>query len=179
MSIRHPFIALVLLSLILIGGRAYAGDGLAIRGLVKGTDGKALAGAEVRAQRLDGKGPVAVATTNAKGEYVFRGLTLAAYKVTAVINKVPKSVASINTRATAGVRVDFDLGAKASKGSGHKRMVWVAGDTGSHIGGGHWETIDDATTGTGASAMERLDGSIMTQPGNGLNPVGGSSGPGH
>jgi hypothetical protein len=179
MCIRHPFIALVLLSLILIGGRVYAGDGLAIRGFVKSADGKLLSGAEVRAQRLDGKGPVAVATTNAKGEYVFRGLTLAAYKVTAVVNKVPKSVASVNTRANGWVRVDFDLGAKVSKGSGHKRMVWVAGETGSHIGGGHWETIEDASTGKGASAMERLDGSIMTQPGAGLNPVGGSSGPSH
>ncbi|HEY4281890.1 MAG TPA: carboxypeptidase-like regulatory domain-containing protein [Chthoniobacterales bacterium] len=179
MSIRHLFIALVLLSLV-VSGRAFAGEGLAIRGSVKGSDSKPLSGAEVRAQRLDGKGPVSVAKTDAKGEYAFRGLTLAAYKITMVLNKVPKAVASINTRATGWVRADFDLGAAASKnGAGHKRMIWVAGETGTHIGGGHWETVNDTNTGKGASSMERVDGTVLTTPGNVLSPASAGSGPSH
>jgi Carboxypeptidase regulatory-like domain len=174
MIIRPAVFAIMLLAFSL-SARA---EGFGLRGAVKGTDGKALAGAEVRAQRLDGKGPVVVGKTDAKGEYSFKGLNDAAYKVTAVVNKVPKSVASVRTRATGWVRVDFDLRATAAKPS-RKRMVWVAGETGTHIGGGHWEEVDDTNTGKGASSMERLDGRAVNLPGNGLNPVGGTSGPGH
>jgi hypothetical protein len=155
-------------------------EGLGIRGILKGSDGKAVAGAEVRAQRLDGKGSVAVAITNAKGEYNLRGLTLGAYKVTAVINKVPKSAASINTRPNGWVRVDFDMRAVAgNQPPRRKRYVWVAGETGTHIGSGHWEAVEDTNTGSGASAVERIDGAALrTQP-NLLNPAGGVSGPSH
>ena len=178
MFIRFTCIALILLGLGFTQQNARA-EAFAIRGFVKGTDGKFLTGAEVRAQRIDGKGPVLVTATDKKGEYSFKGLSEGAYKITAVVNKAPKSVASIRTRATGWVRVDFDLRATAAKPA-HKRMVWVAGETGSHIGGGHWEEVDDTNTGKGASAMERLDGrSVLTMPGNGLNPAGGASGPSH
>jgi hypothetical protein len=86
MFTRSIFTAVVLLGLASFG-RA---DGLAIKGAVKGTDGKPLAGAEVKAERLDHhKDHTASATTNAKGEYEIRGLALAPYKVTAIVNKVP------------------------------------------------------------------------------------------
>jgi hypothetical protein len=176
MSTRSAVVALLLLGLGSISSAR--AEGLAIKGVVKGTDGKPLAGAEVRAQRLDGKGSVVVATTNAKGEYNLRGLTLAGYKVTAVINKVPKSVASINTHATGWVRVDFDMTATAkNKPAGKKHMVWVPGETGSHIGSGHWEEAQDANTGTGASAVQRVDGAALRTQ-NILNPVGAATGPG-
>ena len=172
MSTRSTVIALMLLGL---GSIATArADGLAIRGTVKGSDGKALAGAEVRAQRVDRKGAVTVTTTNANGEYSIKGLAEGAYKVTAVINKVPKSEASIRTTQKGWSRVDFDLTAK-NKVATKKRMVWVAGETGTHIGGGHWETVEEANTGTGASASQRLDaGAMRTQ--NVLNSPSGSLG---
>lgn len=176
MSTRSLLIALVSLSLAVLGQVARA-DGNAIRGSVKGPNGKALAGAEVRAQRIDAKGAVAVTTTNAKGEYAFSGLTPGAYKVVTVINKVPKAVASIRTRTTGWVRADFDLSATGKPTK--KRMIWVAGETGSHIGGGHWESVDDTNTGQGASAMERVQGTVLTNPGNGLNATAGRSGPGN
>ena len=176
MSTRSLFIALVSLALTALSHNARA-EGNAIRGYVKGTNGKGVAGAEVRAERIDAKGPMVVATTNGKGDYTFTNLTPGAYKVTAVINKVPRSVASIRTRTTGFVRVDFDLNAKA-KVVGKKRMVWVPGETGTHIGGGHWESVDDSNTGQGASSMERVQGTVLTTPGNGLNQAGGVSGPG-
>ena len=116
-------------------------------------------------------------TTNGKGEYSFHNLDLAAYKVVTVINKVPKQVASIRTRTTAWVRVDFDLAATA-KVATKKRMIWVAGETGTHIGSGHWEEVDDVNAGKGASAVERLDGAALRTQ-NILNPAGGVSGPSH
>ena len=176
MSTRSTLIALLSLSLAVVGQNARA-EGNAIRGSVKGTDGKALAGAEVRAERLDAKGPVVVATTNAKGEYNFKGLTPGKYKVVTVLNKRPVSQAAIATSTTAAVRVDFDLTAK--KVAGKKRMVWVAGETGTHIGGGHWEAVDDTNTGHGTSSMQRVDGSILNTPGQGLGGAQGVAGPGH
>lgn len=161
----------------LLGSVAIArGDGLAIKGTVKGTDGKALSGAEVRAQRIDAKGSVMTATTNAKGEYSFPGLAQGAYKITAVVNKVAKSEASIRTSQKGWSRVDFDLSSK-NKVVTKKRMVWVPGETGTHIGGGHWESIEDSSTGVGASASQRLDAAALRTQNN-LN-LGGQSGPSH
>jgi hypothetical protein len=177
MNIRSTIIALLLLGLGSIAS-AHA-EGLAIRGTVKGTDGKLLGGAQVRAERLDHKGKAVDTTTDSKGEYNLKGLEVGAYSVTAIINKVPKSVASVKTRATGPVRVDFDLKATAgSKAGTRKRQVWVSGETGSHIGGGHWETVEEPITGNGASAMERVDGAAL-RTSNVLNPAGGASGPSH
>ena len=175
MSTRSTIIAALLLGLAAVtSARA---ESHAIRGTVKGADGKPLAGAEVRAQRVDGRGTALVTTTNAKGEYSFRGLDVAGYKVTAVVNKVPKSTASINTRKTGWVAVDFDL--RAGKAPKKKHLVWVAGETGTHIGGGHWEEVEEPATGKGASAMERIDGHSVNTPGQSpLNPTGGISGGG-
>ena len=180
MFTRSTLIALISLGLAAIGPSLYA-EGNAIKGSVKGPDGKWLANAEVQAQAIDkkghGQGPVVSATTNSKGEYTFRGLNPGTYKVVAVINKVPKSQTAIATKNTGWVRVDFDLTAK--KTAGKKRMVWVAGETGTHIGGGHWEAVTDPNQGQNASSMERVDGQILTTPGQGLNAVGGVSGPSH
>ena len=179
MSIRSLGFALILLALGFITQAAFA-DAPGIRGTVKGADGKPLAGAEVRAQRVDQKGKVLSTTTNAKGEYSLTNLDATSYAVTSVINKKPQQVASIKTRATGWVRVDFDLRANAgSKKATRKRMVWVAGETGTHIGGGHWETVEEPATGSGTSAVERVDGSALNAPNNMLNPTGGVAGPGH
>jgi hypothetical protein len=181
MSNRSTVIGLVSLGLIFMAGISRA-DGLAIRGTVIGTDGKPLSGAEVRAEGTDRKASVVVTKTDAKGHYNFKGLTLGTYRVTAFVNKVPRSVASINTRNNGWVEANFNLSLTATQ-SGQakpkKRYVWVSGETGTHIGGGHWEAVDDANVGTGASAMQRVDGAVLSLPNSGaLNPAGGVSGPG-
>src|SRR5438045_2069059 len=139
MSIRSAVIALLCLGL---GSIASArADGLAIKGQVKGTDGRPLAGAEVRAQRVDTKGPVLVTKTDAKGEYTFRKLDLAQYALTSVINNKTQQVASIKSRPTAWVRVDFDwsTGTKVAK---KKRLLWIAGHTTTHTGCGKRDEVD-------------------------------------
>ena len=181
MSIRSTIITALLLGLAAISNARAEGPG--IRGSVMGTDGKPLAGAEVRAQRVDQKGKVLSTTTNAKGEYSLTNLDATAYAVTSVVNKKPVQVASIKTRNSGWVRVDFDLRTTAGpKKASRKRMVWVAGETGTHIGSGHWETVDDSSdsnNGTGTSAVQRVDGHSLNSPGNVLNPTGGVAGPGH
>jgi carboxypeptidase family protein len=178
MSMRLAVTALVLVGLNIAAGNVRAA-GPGIKGMVVGTDGKPLAGAEVRAQRIDGKSSVIVATTDAKGQYSLTGLDLAAYRVTTVVNKVPKSVASVRTRNSAWVRVDFSLAQVADK-SGRsakksKRYVWVAGETGTHIGNGHWEAVDDTTANGGANPLERVDGSAVHGLQNSILGTGGGS----
>jgi Carboxypeptidase regulatory-like domain len=183
MFIRSRIILLALIGL----GFAFHGalaDGLAIRGNVTGTDGKPLAGAELRAERIDGKAPVVMTKTDAKGRYAFKGLMLGAYKVTAIINHVPKSYAAIRTRESNWVRVDFDFAAMSKAAQAKKtkkRYVWVPEETGTHIGGGHWEEVDsNGNTPVGTQPVDTINGHVLQQPQSPLlNPTGGSAGAGH
>src|SRR5436309_15214920 len=79
------------------------------QGTVIGTDGKPLAGAVVRAERLDAKTAPVLTSTDAKGQYVFKGLPAGAYSVIAIVKNVPKSRAAVRTQSNGWARVDFDL----------------------------------------------------------------------
>jgi hypothetical protein len=98
----------VSVALLFLCGSARA-DNSSIQGTVIGTDGKRLAGAEVRAERLDAKGAVVLTKTDAKGQFAFKVVPAGAYAVTAIVNNVPKSRANVKTRSGGLARVDFDL----------------------------------------------------------------------
>jgi hypothetical protein len=82
-------------------------EGNSIRGLVVDVSGRAIEGAQVRADRTDGKGKSHVATTNAKGEYSMNHLDTANYKLIASIKKTPKSAATIATSPAGWAKVNF------------------------------------------------------------------------
>ena len=84
-------------------------EGNSIRGVVTDVKGKPVAGAEIRAERTDGKSPGAVATSDAKGQYTLNHLAVGTYKVLASVGKAPQSAASIKTSSTGWVKVDFLL----------------------------------------------------------------------
>ena len=84
-------------------------EGNSIRGVVTDVKGRAVAGAQIRAERTDGKAPAAVVTTDAKGQYVLNYLAVGTYKVVAIVNKSPKSAASVKTSSAGWVKVDFAL----------------------------------------------------------------------
>ena len=86
-----------------------AGDNKSIQGTLIGRNGKPYEGAEIRAQRVDTKATVAIATTDARGIYVFKGLPAGAYSLTAYVDGFAESRASIRTRAKGWAKVDFDL----------------------------------------------------------------------
>ena len=98
----------VVFSLFFAAASAWA-EGNSIRGLVVDAGGKPIAGAEVRADRTDGKGKSQSATTNEKGQYMLNHLDIAKYKLVASIKKTPKSAATINTSAAGWVKVDFAI----------------------------------------------------------------------
>ena len=98
MSTRSGIIALSAVALILGTDSTWA-DSKSIQGTVIGLDGKPLAGADVRAERLDAKAEPARTKTDGKGQYQFKGLPVGAYAITTIVKEVPKSRASVRTRA--------------------------------------------------------------------------------
>jgi hypothetical protein len=84
-------------------------EGNSIRGVVTDAQGKPVAGAEIRVERTDAKGPAAVVMTDAKGQYSLNHLATGNYKVVASVSKTPRSAASVKTSSAGWVKVDFAL----------------------------------------------------------------------
>jgi hypothetical protein len=144
--------ALVVFALMTASLRA---DNKSIQGTLLGTDGKPLAGAEIKAARLDAKAEPAMTKTDAQGHYLFQGLPSGAYAITAYVKSVPKSRASVRTRSDGWAKVDFDLRMKSNDSNIKKHWVWVKGEPGSHIGG-HWVEVDQVKR-PSTSAVDTMD----------------------
>ena len=92
--------------------------------------------------------------TDAKGRYVFRALPAGAYAITAYVESIPKSRASVKTRNDGWAKVDFDLRLSPKDVTSKKKYVWVKGEPGSHIGG-RWVPVDEPTMPT-TSAVDTV-----------------------
>jgi hypothetical protein len=141
-------------AIILICSSASAQDH-SIQGFVKGTDGKGAAQAQVKIVRLDGKGRLITATTDAKGNYAVNGVPVGSFKVTAAGKDVMKEVDGINTKSGNSVTVNFDFGKAAIKGE--RRWIWVKGQTGSMIPGQWKEDKVLGSQGSGEHQVENVD----------------------
>jgi hypothetical protein len=108
-----PRIVTVIAAVFIAAVAAVAGDKnpshVSIAGTVIGGDGKPLGGAEIRALRVDTKGPVTIATTNSRGLYMLKSLPVGAYSLTACFQGFELSRANITTRGVAWAKVDFDF----------------------------------------------------------------------
>ena len=144
MGLRSGMIATF--ALILASGSGWA-DTKSIQGTLTGTDGKPVAGADIRAERLDVKATPALTKTDGQGHYTFKALPVGAYAVTAIVKSVPKSRALVKTRNDGWAKVDFDLRTKSTDANIKKKYVWVKGEPGSHIGG-RWVEVDQAAVPT-------------------------------
>src|SRR3954468_12779483 len=71
-----------------IGTAASWADNKSIQGTLLGLDGKPMAGGEIKANRLDAKGTPALTKTDAQGHYLFKGLPVGAYAITAYVKGV-------------------------------------------------------------------------------------------
>jgi hypothetical protein len=173
MSTRSGIIALSAVALILGTDLTWA-DTKSIQGTVTGVDGKPLAGADVRAERLDAKAAPALTKTDVRGQYQFKGLPVGAYAITTLVKNVPKSRASVRTRADGWAKVDFDLRTKADDASIKRHWVWVKGEPGSHIGG-RWVPVDQANKPTtsavdtvGSDDVDRMQRDMRVNPNAGM-----------
>jgi Carboxypeptidase regulatory-like domain len=94
----------------------------AIKGTLIGENGKAFEGAEIHAQRVDVKAKVVIARTKPDGHYFFIGLPVGAYALTAYVDGVALSRASVKTRNDGWAQVNFDLRLNAKGADGTDRM---------------------------------------------------------
>jgi hypothetical protein len=117
-----------------------------IRGFVKGSKGEPLKDADVRIESKDGNEVFSTVKTDAQGRYISNGLPPSVYRVTLLVDGAVKaSTMNTRTKANQPTELNFDVkpalqAAKIAKGG--KRLVWMPGRTGSHIGGG-WVEVDD------------------------------------
>jgi hypothetical protein len=150
-------VILVICTLLLATTSVWA-EGNSIRGVVTDAKGKPVGGVEIRAERTDAKGQPAMASTDAKGQYMLNHLAVGTYKVIASVSKTPRSAASVKTRSTGWVKVDFAL--KDSFAGPQRRD----------------QSQTDRVQGQDLRRMQQDQGlGVSTIPPN----VGGMGGPGH
>jgi len=126
-----------------------------IQGAVKDPKGQPVAGAEVHIQAKDGSGLQKIVRTDSSGQYGVSGLPVADYEIVLFVNgQIKASLSHQRVFGDKPTQMDFKLtGQYASKNQKkHTHMVYVATETGSHLGG-HWVEVDDQS-GAGAAGAE-------------------------
>jgi hypothetical protein len=144
-----------------------------IQGDVRDSRGQAIAGAEVHIKSKD-QSTEKIIKTDAKGHYAITALPVGDYAVVLFVNGLIKaSINNTTTRADKPTQLDFKLnGAFAANkpAKKHTHMVYVPGETGSHLGG-HWVEVEDNTSGNaGANNVQKLSGDAV----RGLQSTGSS-----
>jgi hypothetical protein len=137
MTIKTP----TTICLMLLTSIAFAGTP-ALEGIVNDVNGRPIKGADVKVEARTGTFSKTL-KTDTNGHYLVSGLALGTpYKVTLVVNGTVKaSILNANARDGKPATLNFDL--KIMKGPVTRRMIYIAPDTGTHIGGGRWVTVDE------------------------------------
>ena len=127
--------------LFLLAFSASAGTS-AFDGLVKDPAGHPVKGAYVRIEATNGSNFSRIVKTDATGHYTSDVLPVGIYKVSLVVNgAVNASIRNASTQSGKHTQLNFELTPKTKFVKTHK--VWIAPDTGTHIGGGQWIDVDD------------------------------------
>jgi hypothetical protein len=162
--------------LLLVASSACAGTS-AFEGVVKDPAGHPVKGADVRIEATNGSNFSRIVKTDAAGHYTADGLPVGIYKATLLVNGTVKaSILNASTQSGKHTQLNFELTPKAKFVKTHK--VWIAPDTGTHIGGGQWVDVDDngnpvnnSGVSSGASSVDKyrtLQPTLKTstRPGN-------------
>ena len=170
MTIKSLHICFV--TLLISAVAAWASDPVGparIQGIVKDSNAKPVAGAEVHIKARDGSGLEKIVRTDADGQYGCSKLPLTDYEVVLFVGGQIK--ASIkNTKVVSGkpTQLDFKLTGKfaANTGKKHTHMVYVPQETGSNLSG-HWVEVDDSAGSSAAAAagnnVDHASGAALRQ----------------
>ena len=155
---------------------AWAGTS-AFDGVVKDPAGHPIKGADIRIEATNGSNFSRIVKTDAAGHYTAEGLPAGIYKATLVVNGTVKaSILNASTQSGRPTQLNFELTPKTKFVKTHR--VWIAPDTGTHIGNGQWIDVDDNgnpvnNTGvsSGASSVDKFRTlqptlKTSTRPGN-------------
>ena len=142
--------------LFLLAFSASAGTSI-FDGVVKDPAGHPVKGADVRIEATNGSNFSRIVKTDATGHYTSDGLPVGIYKVSVVVNGTVKaSILNASTQSGKHTQLNFELTPKTKVVKTHK--VWIAADTGTHIGGGQWIDVDDngnPVNNNGVSSVEK------------------------
>jgi len=131
-------------------------DGRAsIQGFVKDGKGEPVKGTDIRIESRDGKQVFSTVKTDSKGRYASQGLQPGVYRVTLLVNgEVKASIANTQTKADQPTQLNFDFKRGTQAGNtakSGKRLVWVPGRTGTHLGGTWVEAEETGTDHSGSN----------------------------
>src|SRR5437016_3242069 len=130
----------------------------ALEGVVKDPAGHPVKGADVRIEATNGSNFSKIVKTDATGRYTSDGLPVGIYKVSVVVNGTVKaSILNASAQSRKHTQLNFELTPKTKFVKTHK--VWIAADTGTHIGGGQWIEVDDngnPVNNNGVSSVEKF-----------------------
>ena len=161
-------VAVLIVALLPASGWAGKTEQRSVQVTVNDITGKPAAGVQLWAENVQIKGHSNQATTGSDGRAVFQNLAPGTYKISAFENRTPAAAATlvrVERDRTANITLGLAKMTKSSNpGKKNKRYVYVAGETGTHIGGGRWVEAEDDSKGTGASAVDKSDPSMLTQP---------------
>ena len=90
-------------------GSVLAGDTKSIEGKLRDTDGVLLVAGKITAERIDAKAKPVITKTDDHGQYVFRGLPVGTYSVTAYVDDIPRARAKVQTSGKGWSKLDFNL----------------------------------------------------------------------
>src|SRR6266404_4716710 len=141
----HITIVALLVSAVAAWAGSQAGPAR-IQGVVKDSNGNAIAGAEVHLTAKDGSGFQKIIRTDASGNYGVSNLPVTDYEVVLFVNGQIK--ASLNNQKVfpnKPTQMDFKLTGKYAANAPQKKhthMVYMPAETGSNLGG-HWVEVDD------------------------------------
>jgi uncharacterized surface anchored protein len=147
-----------------------------IQGIVKDSNAKPVAGAEVHVKAKDGSRLERTVRTDADGHYDVSKLPVTDYEVVLFVNRQIK--ASINNTKVSSAKptqLDFKLTGKVAANTPQKKhthMVYVPAETGSNLSG-HWVEVDDTA---GSSAAATAGNNVDHASGAAIRQVAGSQG---
>ena len=138
---------------------------------VKDVAGKPAAGVLLLLQGPDVKDAGKKMTSDSAGHAVFQNVVPGTYKISAYESRTPSAAATLTQVGSNGATTVTLALAKMVKASNQakkkKHYVYVAAETGSHIGGGKWVEVDDETVGTTANPLEKQSAQTLNQPHSG------------
>jgi carboxypeptidase family protein len=135
----------------------------ALEGVVNDPAGHPVKGADVRIEATNGSSFSRIIKTDAAGHYTSGGLAVGIYKVTVIVNGTVKaSMLNAYTQSAKPTELNFELTQKRKVVKTHR--VWIAAETGTHIGGGTWVDVDDngnivspsGANNSGVSSIDKL-----------------------
>lgn len=123
-----------------------------VEGVVKGTDGKPLQGAEIQITRTDIKGNYKT-KTDKKGHYIYMGLPMGTYTIAVAVNgKEADKVSGVRTSPGDSKPIDFDLTKSQQSTANQQAAMQKAIETG--------QASADLTRGMSADDKAKLEKQI-------------------